>query len=159
MSAVMSADQQYRYRLTRDIALSTKGTVCFVMLNPSTADAVENDPTIRRCIGYAQLWRHNLEVVNLFALRSTDLDALYGCSEAVAIGPENDRHIIEAAQAADLVVCAWGIHGVLHSRGRRVIELLRAAGVIPTALGLTKDGHPKHPLYLPKTAEPKEMKR
>jgi hypothetical protein len=121
------------------------------MLNPSTADATNDDPTIRRCIGYARrLGCARLEVVNLFAYRSTSPDALYSMSRDHAIGPENDQHIAEACNASRLIICAWGNHGSLFGRDAEVLHLIRAQqGAIPMALKINpKSRQPAHPLYL-----------
>lgn len=144
--AVLSEDGVYRYRLTRRWA---EGTRCvFVMLNPSTADALVDDATIRRCIAYAKAWGHGcLDVVNLFALRSTKPDVLYKHPEP--IGEGNDRHLITVAGAAACIVVAWGAHGGHLDRDKVVLDLLRKHGAVPPmALGFTNDGKPKHPLYL-----------
>lgn len=160
-SAVFSECGRYRYRLTRDLdgALFTTTrtgikTCCFVMLNPSTADADANDPTIRRCIGFAGRWGfHKLIVVNLFALRSTDPERLKCDHEP--IGSQNDRAIIEAVDGSDRVICAWGNHGGYLDRDRRVLDLL-AGRSRPKVLRLSKCGRfPAHPLYLPNATEPK----
>jgi hypothetical protein len=130
-------------------------TVVFVGLNPSTADEVQDDPTIRRCIGYAKRWGfERLVMLNIFALRSTDPGLLYMHHDPV--GPLNDEWLIEETGKADLVVCAWGTHGefmapggVPMPRGQFVRD--RLVSLVPEklyVLGLTKHGHPKHPLYL-----------
>src|SRR6185437_4527136 len=96
----------YRYTLTREVSDGGKGTVNFLMLNPSTADAEEDDPTITRCINYTRDWGYDrLVVTNLFALRSTDPAGLRTAEKP--IGPENNRHIRVEAAHAQLVVCAW----------------------------------------------------
>ena len=144
--AVFSSDGRYRYRLTREIGTSISRSVAFIMLNPSTATATENDPTIRRCIGYARSWgMGKLIVGNLFALVSTDPRALY--LHPSPIGPENDRHLTELGTLADLIVVAYGTHGSHQGRGRAVIEMFRHALIPVHCLALTKDGHPAHPLY------------
>ena len=159
MSAVISADTWYRYRLTRDIGMMGDGAVCFVMLNPSIADATNDDPTIRRCIGYARTWNcARLEVVNLFAYRSTDPAALYGPPCIDVVGVENDRHIAEACKESRIIICAWGNHGALHRRGNSVLKDIRAQGCIPMALKINeKSGQPSHPLYLRADATPRPM--
>jgi hypothetical protein len=146
--AVMSDCGLYRYRLSRtwDDALRP---ACFVMLNPSTADATADDPTIRRCIGFARSWGcGGVVVVNLFAYRATDPYAMREAG-ASAVGPDNDVHIRAAVIECNPVVCAWGVHGRFLLRDASVKELIRRSG-LPRGmcLGMTKDGHPKHPLYL-----------
>ncbi len=122
-------------------------TVNFLMLNPSTADAFQLDPTNRRCVGFAQRWGFgSMVTTNIFAFRSTDPAGLRTAKDAV--GPANDDAICEAAMAADLVIAAWGTHGELHGRSEAVRRLLREAGVSLQVLRLTKAGHPGHPLYV-----------
>jgi hypothetical protein len=152
-SARLSPDGVYRYELHRIWGDSAR-LVGWIMLNPSTADADLDDPTIRRCIGFARSWGYGGIVVrNLFALRSTSPTALRGHPDPV--GPEND-HWLRAgcSDVGTLTVCAWGVHGSLNDRDQHVTELLRSAGVQLQALGVTKDGAPRHPLYLPGSAIP-----
>lgn len=140
--AVLSPCGQYRYCLSRSWLLG-EGTVLFIMLNPSTADAETDDPTIRRCIGFARRWGYRqLLVGNLFAWRATNPRELRRVSDPV--GPENDHHLVEMSVGADAVIAAWGAHGVYRNRSQHVLGLLRN----PESLGLTKQGHPRHPLYL-----------
>lgn len=152
-TAKFDPSQKYRYSLTREWD-SGDGRTVFILLNPSTATAETDDPTIRRCIGFSMnKFRHrSLEVVNIFALRSTDPDALYEHSDPV--GPENDRYILEAARRADIVVAAWGIHGACRNRDREVLQLLH--GIKLHCFGTTKEGHPRHPLYV---AQAKSLER
>lgn len=118
MGAVFSPDRIYRYRLTRDGAMHGS-TVLFIMLNPSTADETQDDPTIRRCMAYAARWGHaRLEVVNLFALRATNPMQLR-LFRGDPVGPDNDRHIMEAVQDADIVIAAWGPARETAGQGRR----------------------------------------
>lgn len=154
-TALFSPCGLYRYRLSRD--WGAVGNRClFVMLNPSTADASVNDPTVRRCIGFAQRWGFGaLDVANLFAFRTTDPIALYKIDDPV--GPENDVHIMGLASAAGRVIVAWGNHGALNGRGAAVIEMLHDLGVRPRALAVTGAGQPAHPLYLPGDIEPFEL--
>lgn len=159
MSAVISDCGKYRYHLHRHIGIGGRGSCCFVMLNPSTADAMQDDPTIRRCIGYAKnLGCDSLEVVNLFAYRSTDPEVLASMSRDSAVGPENDHHITRASSPAAFVLCAWGNHGSLFGRDREVLDLIRSNGAKPMALKINaKSGQPAHPLYLKADAQPIEI--
>jgi hypothetical protein len=149
--AELSPCGRYRYTLWRRWA---EGPRClFVMLNPSTADATRDDPTIRRCIGFARRWGHgSLEVVNLFAWRATDPAVFYqreAWHDADPIGPENDRAILAAVGRAATVIAAWGMHGELMGRGAAVEAMITRAGVDLWCLGITRKGyHPRHPLYL-----------
>lgn len=143
--ATFSRDRRYRYRLWRRWDRS-RPAVAFVMLNPSTADARRDDPTIRRCIGFARAWGFGgVDVVNLFAYRATDPRELLRVADPV--GPRNSRHIQRAGLGAALVVIAWGAHP---SAARSApISLPRAR-----CLGLTRTGQPRHPLYLGRDARP-----
>lgn len=148
MSAVISSCREYRYSLRRP-ALSvgaSRPPAVFCMLNPSTADATVDDPTIRRCRGFAERWGCNgIVVVNLYALRSTSPRALW--SHADPVGPINDHYIRAAVRDSEGVVCAWGANAK-PERVAAVVELLRGVGGL-YCLGTTKDGAPRHPLYVP----------
>lgn len=147
----------YRYSLTRRWR-ETGRRLAFVLLNPSTADAERDDPTIRRCVGFARAWGFAaLEVVNLFAFRATEPGGLRGAPQPV--GPENDRYLLAAHARADELVLAWGIHGAWLERDREVLALLSGHGARPKCLGLTREGHPRHPLYLPKSLRPRRFSR
>ena len=118
--------------------------VTFIMLNPSTADHCKDDPTIRRCIGFAQRWEYGgLNVGNLFAWRSTHPGDLQTAADPV--GEENDAVLSRLIFATSLTVVAWGNRGYLFRRDVAVMPLLRNS----MALGFTKKGFPKHPLYVP----------
>lgn len=152
--AHISEDGLYRYSLTRRFdRLLGCGTCTFVMLNPSTADADQDDPTIRRCIGYMERFGYNhLRVVNLYAYRATNPRDLWGAADPV--GPINDHVLQLAFRDADLLIAAWGAH----AKPERVAEVLAMAkrpgrGGPFLCLGKTKDGAPRHPLYLPANAE------
>jgi len=133
----------YRYELWREWDPS-RGRVHFVMLNPSTADAASDDPTIRRCIGFARTWGFGgIVVTNLFALRSTDPSRLSVHPDPV--GPENDDYIARAADSARMNVVAWGNLGSLRARSTRAYRLL---GGRTNCLGVTNSGQPRHPLYV-----------
>ena len=156
MDAVFSPDRIYRYRLTRDGAMG--GSTClFIMLNPSTADEKVDDPTIRRCMAYAARWGHaRLEVVNLFALRATN-PAQLRLFRGDPVGPDNDRHIMEAVQDADIVIAAWGQHGKLRGRAGEVRQMVLNMRRPLYCLRRSKNGQPSHPLYLPGDLEPQVM--
>lgn len=153
-TAIISADGDYRYRLGR-VWDDAAGQVAFVMLNPSIADHQVDDPTIRRCVGFAKEWGYGgLIVVNLFAYRATKPERLFTASDPV--GPDNDRHLVEAAGEANMVVCAWGAGATkMPGRVRTVREELQSALGRPLfCLGRTKDSHPRHPLYVRATQLP-----
>jgi hypothetical protein len=148
-SAVVSDDGLYRYRLDRDLG-QAGGRVLFIMLNPSTADATSDDPTIRRCIGFAERFERNLVVVNLYAFRATHPVALtttHAAGWVDIVGPDNDRYLLEAAGECNLLVAAWGAREPRRGRHREVYELLRPCGPLH-ALGENANGSPKHPLYV-----------
>lgn len=150
--AVFSACRLYRYRLWRQ--WGEQPPAVFVMLNPSTADEIDNDPTVERCERRARAMGYGgLRVANIFALRSTDPQALYGHADPV--GQQNDSAILESVSGAGIVVCAWGGHGNLNGRGDAVLHLLRAAGIEPHFLKLNGDGTPRHPLYVGYDVTPK----
>jgi hypothetical protein len=151
--AWFSDDERYRYALLRTLDYDLfdgayrDETVNFIMLNPSTATAGVDDPTIRRCIGYARAWGFgSLMVTNLFAYRATDPKDLKRATDPV--GPENDEYIRKTAQGSQLVVAAWGSHGVHQGRDAAVRRLFEEMGVPLMCLTTTKAGHPGHPLYL-----------
>ena len=150
--AVFSPDRRYRYLLRRRVGESDSRAL-FVMLNPSAADERDDDPTIRRCIGFARDWGYGvLEVANLFALVSTKPEGLTRARDP--IGPDNDDAIRAAMKRADLIILAWGNHGLrLPDRAARVEDMAREAGH-PHCLGITKAGAPRHPLYLPRSTPP-----
>ena len=151
--------RRYRFTLRRYLDAPTlfappgRRLCNFVMLNPSTATAGLDDPTVRRCMSYALSWGFtDLIVTNIFALRSTDPSALY--DEPDPVGQGNDEAILASARSASLVVCAWGNHGELRGRGAHVAAMLEGAGVDLNALAFSQAGQPGHPLYLPGYAEP-----
>lgn len=148
--AVISPCGKFRYRLWRRWG---DGSACtFIMLNPSTADANENDPTIRKCIGFAErLGYSGIEVVNLYAFRATKPSVLKAAGYPK--GPENDGHILAAAKAGVIVICAWGANARGLTRPDTVLVMLREADIVPTALAFTADGLPSHPLMLPYTCD------
>lgn len=153
-AAVISACGRYRYSLSRQWKDDDSYAV-FIMLNPSTADAEKDDPTIRRCIAYAKAWGYGgLVVVNLFAFRATHPDFLLMQHPGEIVGPENDEHIREACVTSQVEVAAWGTRGALLDRDEKVRKLIPDLKV----LRLTKEGYPSHPLYLPKNLTPVEWR-
>ena len=119
----------------------------WIMLNPSTADEHTDDPTIRKCVGFAKEWGFGgIMVCNLFALRATDPRELLKHPNPEGLG--NQCTIIDSAYSYPDIVCAWGTRGSLRGVGHATLDHLREYGHTPTHLGLTKNGHPRHPLYL-----------
>ncbi|MFZ6767810.1 DUF1643 domain-containing protein [Undibacterium sp. Di26W] len=148
---ILSPGRHYRYVLWRKVGTDpNNNTVCtFVMLNPSTADETVNDPTITRCMGFAESWGYGwLCVVNLFACRATDPDDMQRFFDPV--GPDNDAWLQLVVAEADMVVAAWGVNGSYKNRDVIVKKTLPKLHV----LKLTKYRHPAHPLYLKKTLGP-----
>ncbi|OQY98832.1 MAG: hypothetical protein B6D36_17070 [Planctomycetes bacterium UTPLA1] len=140
--ARFSACRRYRYILWR-LWNPDEPVVMVVGLNPSTADETTDDPTVRRCVRFAQSWGYGgVLLTNLFAYRSKDPAALPSVSDPV--GPDNDRWIAWSNERSVLSVAAWGVGGSLHQRDREVLPLLTN----PHCLGITKGGAPRHPLYL-----------
>jgi hypothetical protein len=144
--AVYSDCERYRYLLTR-VWEPGGAQALFVMLNPSTATEAQNDPTVERCERRARaLGFGAFRVCNIFAWRDTDPKAMRRAADPV--GPENDAAIRESCFWADTIICAWGTHGAHLGRGKAVENLMRATGRPLHHLGLTQEGHPRHPLYI-----------
>ncbi|MYH30453.1 MAG: DUF1643 domain-containing protein [Acidobacteria bacterium] len=147
----------YRYTLERDLGglLAPRPKHVLVCgLNPSTADAERDDPTSRRVIGFARREEATrLTMVNLYAARTTDPKGLKDFDDPVGAG--NDAAIAGAANDADLIIAAWGRppDKAGRARARRVLNLLTAAGNVYRLGPATKEGHPPHPLYLPKSGK------
>lgn len=150
MGAKISDCGQYRYRLERGDVSDRPLT--FVMLNPSTADADTDDPTIRRCAGFQKAWGFKgFVVVNLYAWRATKPADLRKAQDPY--GPDNYTEVQRAVREAGMVVCGWGAKGA-RPAVRRVQVIAGRAGVTLHCLRETKGGHPGHPLYLPSAARP-----
>jgi hypothetical protein len=149
--AVFSPCRRWRYLLWRCWD-PRKPAANFLMLNPSTADEFQLDPSCTRARNYAERWGFGAVVItNIFGWRATDPGKMKTVKDPV--GPGNDPAILKAAKAAKLVVCAWGNHGEHLGRGEEVRRLL---GRLPLhALRLNSGGHPAHPLYLPSTLFPR----
>ncbi len=160
--AAFSADRRYRYLLTRGVdldpaAVRLPAVVTFVGLNPSRADEHADDPTIRRCIGFARRWgAPSLNVVNLSPLVATyprDLKA--AGPEPGDIVATNLEHVASVTLGGEMVVAAWGVLGAIEGRDARMMEFLRGSGVrIVYCLALNAGGSPRHPMYLPGDVEP-----
>lgn len=143
-SATFSGCRTWRYALYRRWD-ETLPWCMFIGLNPSTADETEDDPTIRRCIGFAKDWGYGgLIMCNLYGFRSTDPKGLLACADPV--GPRNDEALAACAGKAALVVAAWGMHAK-PDRADAVVDLL---GGSLCCLGRTLAGFPKHPSRLRK---------
>lgn len=152
-SARLSDDGLYRYELLR--RWDHGPVALWIMLNPSTADATMDDPTIRRVAGFCRRWGFGgLHVVNLFAYRTVDPRRLLDVDDPV--GPENDTTLARVLLTAPLVVAAWGAHPAAPPRAAAVAERASRLGRDLSCLGVTKDGAPRHPLYMPaaSTLEP-----
>lgn len=150
--AVYSACEVYRYALTRAWGAGPRLNV--VMLNPSTADERRNDPTIERCERRARAGGFGaMRITNLFALRATDPRDLK--AHSAPVGPDNDAVLTDVVRRSDMTLCGWGVHGTHMARGAQVIALLRGTGVPLHVLDLTRDGHPRHPLYMPYARGPR----
>jgi len=152
-SALFSPDRSYRYDLWRTWD-DAKRTVVFIGLNPSTANENEDDATVRRCIAFAATWGYgSLCMLNLFAYCATDPAQMKRAADP--IGASNNGHILDVLGGAGLSIAAWGVHGEHLGRDR---ELLRLIPWRLHCLGMTKDGHPRHPLYLSKLSRPAVFK-
>jgi hypothetical protein len=147
MSAIISPCGQYRYLLSRELhnLYSAAGPALFIMLNPSTADAELDDPTIRRCRSFAKSWDCSwIVVVNLYALRATNPTDLW--MHADPIGPDNDMYLASMIREHETMVCAWGAN----ARPERIATVSKMFGKRnrPMCLGIIKNGAPRHPLYV-----------
>ena len=173
--AELSEDRVYRFSLTRQIDDRDDTAMMFIMLNPSTADETTDDPTIRRCMGFAHRWGYSwMHVTNLFPFRATSPKELHVRAYDHDIQRQNLARIAHIGLTASIIVAAWGNHGALHGEGHRVLKALinspsyrindydsefidlNSSSPISFGspfnmyhLGLTKHGQPKHPLYLP----------
>jgi hypothetical protein len=143
--ATLSKNRKHRYTLWRRWGAGP--SVNFIMLNPSTADEKANDPTIRRCLGFAQAWGYeSLIVTNLFSIRSPTPDIISTTRNAV--GPSNDRILLLKAEISKLIICAWGNGGLINGRSGYVYDLLRHYRYKLHCLKINGSGEPAHPLYL-----------
>ena len=146
-SAVFSSCRKYRYSLTR-FWNSADGYVLFIGLNPSIADEMVDDPTLKRCINFAKDWGYGgLIMVNLFAYMATYPSELKKAT--LPIGKENNKHILNGYQKSQLTVIAWGNDGYLLGRDKEVLAIIEN----PMCLNINKSGQPAHPLYQKKSQE------
>jgi hypothetical protein len=154
--ALFSDDQQYRYILKRVWVTNDEPVPVFIMLNPSSANAETNDPTIKRCMGFAKHWGYSgVEIVNLFALISTNPKILL--NHDYPIGPDNDMYLHGAIASATIVIAAWGTIANKTRYKNRVPNITRMAVELNQPLycvGTTKEGDPIHPLYQPADTKP-----
>ena len=150
--ALFSPCRRWRYLLWRRWD-ETKPVANFLMLNPSTADEFQLDPSCTRARVYAERWGYGaLIVTNLFGWRATDPAAMKAVRDPVGQG--NDRAILKAAREAGIVVCAWGNHGAHLDRSAAVTAMLAKAGIRTHVLRVNACGEPAHPLYLPGNLKP-----
>ena len=151
-TAIIDSTGKYRYLMTR-IWDEDLPPAVFIMLNPSTADAEEDDPTIRRCISFAKDWGcGRIKVVNIFAYRATNPKELLNTKDPV--GLENYQYVKETIINAGLIIIACGaINKKLKQSYKKIFEILKEVDIY--CLGVTKEGYPRHPLYLKRTAIPK----
>lgn len=155
--ALYSDCETYRYALTR-IWDSDKPRLLFIMLNPSKATEVQNDPTIERCERRARaLGFGGFRATNIFALRETDPHLMR--KHPAPEGPENAHVLTESCAWADQILAAWGVHGTHLDQGPKTRDLLFEAGHSLYHFGLTKHGHPRHPLYVAYAQKPQLWQR
>jgi hypothetical protein len=161
VSAVLSPCGAYRYALWRDVGeLGNEGTVLFVGLNPSTADATKDDPTIRRCVRFAREWGYaRLAMANCYAVRSTKPAGIELADDPV--GPDNDEWLQKLAGNALHIIAAWGASPHLTpEREARVLDVLTYGGSMGIdCLGQTDSGRPRHPLYLRADTRPRPLRQ
>lgn len=166
LKAIFSPCEKYRYTLWRDWrgpwdnefeeappGITGFNYVNFICLNPSTATDTKDDSTIRKCTKFAKRWKYDgLAITNIFAWRDTDPGAIKNCllTGVDPVGPENDKHILDIARGAALVIAAWSQHAHLAGRGNHVRQLLKLTGrdVYYLKMGTGKNPEPYHPLYL-----------
>jgi len=142
--ATFSPCRLYRYALFRQWGGNSLNAVMFIGLNPSTADEVNNDPTVRRCMRFAYAWGFDaMYMMNAYAFRSTDPKGLNRADDPV--GPRNDRWLTDAQSYCHLAVACWGNH-ICADRHKRVMQLFSYYTL--QCLGVNANGTPKHPLYI-----------
>lgn len=152
--ADFSPCRRWRYTLWRSWEDEPTRSCAFIGLNPSTADEINNDPTVTRCINFAKRWGFGkMWMLNIFAYRSTDPRQLYKIDDPIGY-PDNDAHIDQVLRWTSQAVLCWGAHGDYKGRGQAVLKAIRNH---PSChlfhFGLTRSGQPRHPLYLPNNSE------
>jgi len=153
-AAIFSECERFRYTLTRRWS-DGDGFVQFIGLNPSTATATQDDPTVRRCVNFAKAWGYDgMIMTNLFAFRATDPRQMK--AHPVPVGPNNDMWLLRVARAVQQIVCCWGQHGTFLNRANDVETVL---GGFRLSCLRASTGEPHHPLYLPKTLRPIDWAR
>ena len=151
---IFSPGRSFRYTLIHEWDPS-KGAVMFIGLNPSTADETKLDPTLTRCVNFAKRWGYgSMYMTNIFAYRATDPKRMLYISNPV--GEDNDKYLVETAKKSDLIVAAWGNHGLHRDRHMAVMGLLADFEI--KCLDITKAGQPKHPLYVRADQELREYR-
>ncbi|WP_353473074.1 DUF1643 domain-containing protein [Salipiger sp. H15] len=153
--ALYSACGAYRYGLERAWGGAGGQMVLWIMLNPASADERCNDATLERCERRARAMGFGgMRVANLFAFRA-GTPAKLRCA-AAPVGPENDALLLRWHAQARMTLAGWGMHGAYLGRGAEIAARLEGEVHV---LGLTRDGHPRHPLYLPYAAQPRPWLR
>ncbi len=151
--AVLSTDKKYRYILKR-IWDDKLQKVAIIGLNPSTADAKNDDPTIKRCIEFVKSWGYGgFYMLNLFAFRATNPKEIYKVNNPV--GEENEKHILEIISKVEKVICAWGNEGEHLNQSKKILSLIET----PFCLKINLSGEPSHPFYLKSNLKPIELKK
>jgi len=150
--AIFDKSKKYRYVLERSWGINENNILNFILLNPSTADATHDDPTVRACVEFAKQWKFDgILITNLFAFRATNPAKMKSCRNPH--GFQNDEYIKSIAKKSRMVVVAWGNHGTHCARDKEVLKILNTINQ-PFCLGNTKLGNPKHPLYVKRTIKP-----
>lgn len=146
--AKFSECRTYRYALWR-VWDESKPYAMFIGLNPSTADETDDDPTIRRCVGFAKnLGYGGLSMANLFAYRATEPSVMMSAKDP--IGPENDEWLYRLSSNAGIIIAAWGNNGIFLDRSKNVLEFIKNV----QCLKINNSGEPSHPLYIPANTVP-----
>lgn len=147
-TAIFSPCRKWRYHL-QQVWDPNRPNLLWLMLNPSTADETQNDPTVERCETRARMWKYGgVEIYNIFGFRATDPKNMKLQDDPV--GPDNDKWMAEFAVKSQqtLAIAGWGNHGGHNNRNHDVLKILRANNGNVKALKINASGDPKHPLYV-----------